>query len=198
MGRRTFHFQNRKDNNVESLTGPLLPAETVEQAIRESVDFKSSKVYERVSLGKIESAKLTNWIGQLDSHSKGFVTLSKADFVNFLIREHRDELSNKEMNQIRSDHYDPIKHINWITPRLKEALLKNDLQQVALLQEEIRGIDISIMAHVKANIPCSAQGVDKKQTNSSSKKTKKQSAEKVVKAAANTDFQGQLKVDLST
>lgn len=180
---------------MESLTGPLLPTETVEQAISESVDLKSTKVYERVSLGKTESAKLMNWIAQLDSHSKGFVTLSKADFVNFLIREHRDELSNKEMNQIRSDHYDPIKHINWITPRLKEALLKNDLQQVALLQEEIRGIDVSIMASAKTLGIDDSQDVAPKQARTKIKKEKNKFSKNAVEAAPETDFSDKLKVD---
>ncbi len=173
---------------MESLTGPPIPTEPVEHAISENADLKSNKVYERVSLGKIESAKLTNWIGQLDSHSKGFVTLSKADFVNFLIREHRDELSNKEMNQIRSDHYDPIKHINWITPRLKEALLKNDLQQVAILQEEIRGIDISIIASTKVFGTDGSQGVTSKPTRTKIKEEKNKYSKNAVKAKADEDF----------
>ena len=178
------------------LTGPLLPTEPVEHSISENTDLKSNKVYERVSLGKIESAKLVNWIGQLDSHSKGFVALSKADFVNFLIRQHRDELTNKEMNQIRSDHYDPIRHINWITPRLKDALLKNDLEQVALLQEEIRGIDISIMASAKAVGIGDAQIVAPKQTRTKIKKEKNKALKNAAEAAADADFSDKLKVAL--
>lgn len=104
---------------------------------------KSVPAVDRTKLGKEEGEKLLQWLRQLEESSNGFLQLSKSDVVNFLIREHKAELSNREMQQMRSHHYDPIRHLNWITPRLKDALQKNDTAAVAQLQEEIKGIELS-------------------------------------------------------
>ncbi len=72
--------------------------------------------------------------------------LTKSDLVNFLIREHAPELAAKEIKSVRSLHYDPVRHLNWITPRLKEAFAKSDMAQVAILQDEIRSIEISVIS----------------------------------------------------
>lgn len=105
------------------------------------------KAVERVTLGRVEAERISSWIEQLGSASKGFLDLTKSDLVNFLIREHAQELSLKEIKGIRLNHYDPIRHINWIMPRLKEALAKNDSVQVAILQQEIKSIELSVTSH---------------------------------------------------
>lgn len=107
----------------------------------------SRKGPDRVTLGAMEGAKVEAWLKQIHDRSK-FLTLNKSDVVNFFIREHREELSAKEIVQIRADHYDAIRHINWITAELKTALGKGDMAAVAMLQEEIKGIELSVVAHV--------------------------------------------------
>lgn len=121
---------------MESVTGPL------------NVDAQAkvegpTKQIERASLGKTESDKLDSWIAQIKKSSKGFLSLSRSDVVNFLIRSHRDELLPKECMQIRAENYDPLKHIAWITPQIKAALTKGDSARVAELQEELRGVQLS-------------------------------------------------------
>lgn len=98
---------------------------------------------DRATLGKSEAEKVHAWIKQVKDSSKGFLDLTRSDLVNFLIREHKDELTPKEIAQIRSDNYNPIRHINWITQELKAALSQNDLKMVGLLQAEIKGIELS-------------------------------------------------------
>lgn len=105
---------------------------------------------ERVKLGRVESTKVAAWLTQLDEFSKGFLQLTKSDLVNFLIRERKDELTTKEVLQIRANHYDPIRHLNWITPRLKDALSSGDTDQIARLQDEIRSIELSVIKRVTA------------------------------------------------
>jgi hypothetical protein len=107
---------------------------------------------ERVKLGKIESTKVAAWLKQLDEASKGFLQLSKSDLVNFLIRERREELSTKEITLIRANHYDPIRHLNWITPRLKDALGAGDADQIARLQDEIRSIELSVISKATGKV----------------------------------------------
>jgi hypothetical protein len=108
-----------------------------------------ARVVERATLGKEEAEKVAAWLRQLEESSKGFLMLSRSEVVNFIVREHKPELSAREMQQIRSQHYDPIRHLNWITPRLKDALQKNDMAAVAALQDEIRGIELSVVSRAK-------------------------------------------------
>jgi hypothetical protein len=103
---------------------------------------------DRVAIGNTESEKLSAWLRQVQDSSKGFLALSKSDLVNFLIREHKADFAPKELALLRGHHYDPIKHINWITQELKTALAKSDLAMVAVLQEEIKGIELSVVAHI--------------------------------------------------
>jgi hypothetical protein len=110
---------------------------------------------ERVTLGPEESEKVTALLRQIEESSKGFLQLSRSDVVNHLVREHKSEFSTRELQQIRTHHYDPVRHLNWITPRLKDALLKNDVATVQSLQSELRNIELSCMA--KARDPSSKQ-----------------------------------------
>ncbi|MCM2281486.1 MAG: hypothetical protein NDI61_06525 [Bdellovibrionaceae bacterium] len=111
----------------------------------ERAEVKSSKAPDRVTLGKIEVEKVDQWLSQINTSSKGFLALTKSDVVNFLIRNRKDELGPKELLQIRADHYDPIRHITWITPQIKAALSSGDIARVGELQEELRGVELSVI-----------------------------------------------------
>lgn len=113
------------------------------------VDLSSSirkKVVDRVTLGAEESERADAWINQLREASKGFLDLTKSDLVNLLVRSHARVLTAKEVKAIRAANYDPIRHLNWITPRLKDALAKGDMDQVTRLQSEIRSIELSVIS----------------------------------------------------
>lgn len=106
---------------------------------------KSSRAPDRVTLGKLEADKIDQWLAQINASSKGFLALTRSDAVNFLIRGHKGDLAPKELQQIRADHYDPIRHITWITPQIKGALASGDIARVAELQEELRGVELSVV-----------------------------------------------------
>jgi hypothetical protein len=127
------HRQERPMEITESEKEPKSPTKTVE----------------RVTLGKEEVEKVAAWLKQLEASSSGFLTLSRSDVVNFLIRDRKPELSPKEIQQIRVQHYDPISHLNWITPRLKEAIKKGDTDAVGSIQNEIRRIELSVISKGK-------------------------------------------------
>jgi hypothetical protein len=139
-----------KESDTESLTG--LNDGGAKDRTKNSRHAKHEPEIERVKLGKIESAKIVVWLNQLDEASKGFLQLSKSDFVNFLIRERREELSAKEITLIRANHYDPIRHLNWITPRLKDALAAGDAVQIARLQDEIRSVELSVISKATGKV----------------------------------------------
>ena len=108
-----------------------------------------AKAVDRATLGKEEAEKVSAWLKQLAESSSRFLQLTRSDVVNFLIREHKIELSPRELQQIRTQHYDPIRHLNWITPRLKEALQNGDLATVNALQSEIKSIELSVISKAK-------------------------------------------------
>ena len=135
MGRRSFHLPNRKGHNLESLMEPQLPVEIEGKSQAPSID--------RAVIGKAEATKSQAWIEQIKEATRGFLNLSKSDLINFLIREHKDELSAKEIVQIRLLNYDPLKHINWISHELRKALAKSDFEMVAVLQSELKQIELA-------------------------------------------------------
>jgi len=120
------------------------------EQVEESKPREKSVAVDRATLGKSEAEKVNAWIKQVRESSKGFLDLTRSELVNFLIREHKDELTPKEIAQIRADNYNPIRHINWITQELKIALSQNDLKMVGLLQAEIKGIELSDMKTAQA------------------------------------------------
>lgn len=109
---------------------------------------KGTKPIDRVTLGAKESALVASWLAQAKEATKGFLSLSKSDIVNFILRDRGLELSSREIQRLRQQHYDPVKHLHWITPRLKEALRAGDMVAVAALQEEIKAIELSVVAAI--------------------------------------------------
>ncbi|WP_218279128.1 hypothetical protein, partial [Pseudomonas sp. FW300-N1A5] len=67
-------------------------------------DKKKQKAPERICLGQEEVVKVDAWLMQVNESSRGFLTLSKSDIANWAIRSHREELSSKELSQIRQYH----------------------------------------------------------------------------------------------
>ncbi|MDR3608462.1 MAG: hypothetical protein P4M08_13925 [Oligoflexia bacterium] len=106
---------------------------------------KGPKNQERFSLSEVALSKLDGWCAVARDASRGFLSLSRSDLMSFLIGEHRDELSPSEVKRLRALHYDPIRHIQWITPQIKDALTQGDASRVAELQGELRGVELSIL-----------------------------------------------------
>lgn len=148
------------------------------------------KQQERVTLGQEESKQVDAWLIQVNESSKGFLTLTKSDIVNFLVRQHKIELTTRELNQIRSDHYDPIRHITWITPQIKQALHNGDIARVSELQGELRKVELSV---VKGVIPkhksISSDGASQRRKRKPKLESMPKDAEQSVRKAENLDAQ---------
>lgn len=105
---------------------------------------KPTKPVERVTLEPIQSEKVSNWLKQLADGSCGFLAPTRSDIVNFLVRIHKSDLSPREVQEFRQLHYDPVRHMNWIASRLKEAPQVGDFEKVNALQSELRRVELNL------------------------------------------------------
>jgi len=117
----------------------------MEQVVESALEKKPIKAPDRISVSSLEAQKLDSWLKQIHDASRGFLSISRSDLVAFLIRSHREELLPSEMKRLRADHYDPIRHIQWIMPQIKSALSAGDAARVGELQAELRSVELSLM-----------------------------------------------------
>ena len=129
------------DSNDRNLVKPA-PALPGKDRIRSSPKQKT-KTGDRVALDRAEAERLSKWLSQISESTNGFLILSRSDLVNFLIRSHQDELTQKEIAQVSAQHYDPLRYIAWIAPQIKGALESGDFERVAKLQDELRNVKLT-------------------------------------------------------
>ncbi len=118
--------------------------EPLDETFAASAPGKSSpgKPIDRVTLGPDESQRLDRWLKQVNESSRGFLSLTKSDVVNFLIRNRKDEFHSKELTQIRSDHFEPGRHVSWLAHEIKAALARDDHSRVEELQLELQSVSL--------------------------------------------------------
>ena len=118
--------------------------ESVDESSAAVTAGKSStgKAIDRVTLGPDESGRLDLWLKQVNESSRGFLSLTKSDVVNFLIRNRKDAFDPKELTQIRGDHYEPGRHVTWLAHEIKAALACDDLPRVEELQTELQSVSL--------------------------------------------------------
>lgn len=73
---------------------------------------------DRVTLKTDSLAQLSKWVDQLQLQSKG-IRVSKTDLVNFLIVSHSPNLTEEEINQLKTQHFDEVRFYSWALSRLK-------------------------------------------------------------------------------
>ena len=120
------------------------------ESVTDSTTDKNKSTIERVTLGKDEAEKLNYWLNQIKSETSGFLEVSKSDLVNFLIRNHGDQLKAKEIKLIRTHKYDLVRHLNWLTPLLKKAIEDNDQERILALLTELKALEIKTGIDVAA------------------------------------------------
>ncbi len=98
---------------MESLTGLSKTGEGPASSNEENVD--------RIVLRRTEQARLEAWLKKLNAQFEGMVRITKSDLANFLIRHHHEELSDLEISQLETDHYDEVRWLNWALAKIREA-----------------------------------------------------------------------------
>lgn len=131
---------------MESLTGHNNAQVNLSSKADDPLD--KNKI-ERVTLSKDESEKMNQWLSQIKAETSGFLEVSKSDLVNFLIRSHSEHLKVKEIKSIKSQKYDLVKHLNWLTPLLKKAIEENDQEKIFLLHAELKALEVKTGMPIK-------------------------------------------------
>lgn len=118
---------------------------------KDKSDLKKKSLVDKIILHPDGTVKINNWLKQISDSTKGFLDLTKSDLINYLIRTAKDELTAKEIKNIRLAHYSLVKHLIWITPQLDNAIKENNLELTKSLQQELRGLELSLIKTDESN-----------------------------------------------
>ncbi len=75
---------------------------------------------DRVSLTPEALTRLSEWATELEAVMKGS-RVTKNDLVNFLVLSHSAQLSDPEIDQLKSQHFDEVRFAEWALRQLKIA-----------------------------------------------------------------------------
>ncbi|MCX6126035.1 MAG: hypothetical protein NTV34_14985 [Proteobacteria bacterium] len=75
---------------------------------------------ERVTLTPESAERIDQWNDQLSPKLSGR-RLPRAEFVNWLITKHPRDLDDEDIASLHSEHFDPIKALEWAVRKVKEA-----------------------------------------------------------------------------
>lgn len=76
---------------------------------------------ERATICEQQKEKLSILAAQANDALSGVASVTKSDIVNLLLEEHPTELSEAQIEKLRSRHVDEVKYAFWIAKRLKQA-----------------------------------------------------------------------------
>ena len=104
-----------------------------------------SKAPDRIRLSPAHVAKVDAWIKQACEGKREFIVINRSDVVAFLVGDRPDALSSRDLQRLRTQRYDPIRHIAWLMPQLKTALGSGDAETVSALQTELRSVELAVI-----------------------------------------------------
>jgi len=90
---------------------------------------KRMKHPDRVSLTPEALARLSEWVNELKTNLKGS-RVTKSDLVDFLVLSHSAQLSEREIEKLKTDHFDEVRFAEWALRQVKAA--KASGQQLSL------------------------------------------------------------------
>ncbi|MBK8203067.1 MAG: hypothetical protein IPK68_12360 [Bdellovibrionales bacterium] len=76
---------------------------------------KKPKAINRITISDDLREKLRSLTDQANEALEGITVLSRSDVINYILKDHSGEFSNKELQDIRSLHFNELKFSQWIT-----------------------------------------------------------------------------------
>jgi len=107
---------------------------------------KNENAIDRVILGKQEAILLQSWADHLNIRGDGLIRFSKSDVVNFLIRSHIVDWSEKEMCQISKDCFSETRWLSWALAKMRTAQKNGtsfSMENLEALKNELLGLGLS-------------------------------------------------------
>jgi len=97
---------------------------------------KRVKHPDRVTLTPEALSRLAHWVSDLEAHLKGS-RVTKSDLANFLVLSHPGHLSEREIEQLKSQHFDEVRFAEWAVRQLKAAKAEGkDLSLADIMKTE--------------------------------------------------------------
>jgi hypothetical protein len=87
---------------------------------------KKPKAVERISISETMKEKLKSLTNQANESLEGITVLTKSDVINYILKDHSGEFSNKELQDIRLIHFNELKFSQWMTTQLKTAQARGE------------------------------------------------------------------------
>lgn len=86
---------------------------------------------DRIKISPEALTKLGKWNDEISRRLRG-VKLTRSDLVNFLILNHEEQLSSRELGALEKEFFDEVKFAQWAVEELKSARSKGE--QVTLAE----------------------------------------------------------------
>jgi molybdopterin converting factor small subunit len=87
-------------------------------------ETKKQKYYkklDRVSIHPDLTSKLETLTQQANESLLGVSTISKSDVVNLILKRREGTLSQTELDELKSQHFDVVKYLAWLQSQAKTA-----------------------------------------------------------------------------
>ena len=95
---------------------------------------KRQRHEDRVTLDEESLRQVDRWIAQVTSATKG-VALSRKDVVNWLVKQHTEELTTDELNELKGKYFNEVRFLQQAIKELRAAKQRGE----AVTLEEILG-----------------------------------------------------------
>ena len=98
---------------------------------------------DRITLDQAALEKINSWLDQVMSLSKG-LRVTRADLVNWLIKNQPDTLLPTQLKQIETSYFDPVKHAQWALAQVIEAKARGESITIRIINESVQNLNEGI------------------------------------------------------
>ena len=89
----------------------------------EPTTYKPKRRYpnpERANLSKESLLKVNGWVDQLKPKLRGS-KISRSDLINWLVAQKSETLTDREVAELVTTYFDPVKALEWAVAEVKSA-----------------------------------------------------------------------------
>ncbi len=95
---------------------------------------------DRITLDQAALEKINAWLDQVVALSKG-LRVTRADLVNWLIKNQADKLLPTQLKQIETSYFDPVKRAQWALAQVIEAKARGESITIKIINEGVQNLN---------------------------------------------------------